>query len=224
MPFDPPTAEEIEQVQSIKTRLTSAEVDLSPKITEVTVLRFLRGLKHNTDEAYNRVVNYNTWRKEHSVDNIFEVEPRLQKYFVSGLCGVDGKDYNGRPLGYGAARMHDKYNRDVEDMRLLIILVLEKLLKNAIPEEERFTIVFDLSGFSLRSMDYEMVKILVHILQTHYPDTLEKVYVVDAPFLFWACWAIIKPWLDPVTAEKVTFVKRAELKEHLDDSIFQPVS
>jgi CRAL/TRIO domain len=32
----------------------------------------------------------------------------------------------------------------------------------------------------------------------NYPETLLTAYVVNAPFLFWACWAIIRPWLDPV--------------------------
>jgi hypothetical protein len=220
MPFNPPTEEELQQVQHIKERLSTAvEGQLSPKITDVTILRFLRGMKYNLDEAFTRVVDYDKWRKEHSVDTIHELEGRIQRYFENGLCGVEGKDFNNRPLGYGAARVHDKYNRDIEDMRILIIFVLEKLIANAIPHEERFTIVFDLNGFSLKCMDYEVVKVLVSILQTHYPETLEKVFVVDAPFIFWACWSIIKPWLDPVTAAKVTFIKKAELKDHLDDNL-----
>lgn len=42
-------------------------------------------------------------------------------------------------------------------------------------------------------------------------------YVVNAPFLFWACWAIIRPWLDPVTAAKASFVKKEELVDVIDD-------
>ena len=90
-------------------------------------------------------------------------------------------------------------------------------------------------------MDYEVVKLLIDILQFNYPETLLTAYVMNAPFLFWACWvqddliliilllniiyhsfflffyfifsqAIIKLWLDPVTAKKVSFIKGHELK------------
>ncbi|RYH13138.1 hypothetical protein EON65_36405 [archaeon] len=39
--------------------------------------------------------------------------------------------------------------------------------------------------------------------QVNYSETLEKLHVVDAPFIFSTCWALIRPWLDPVTAAKV---------------------
>ena len=39
--------------------------------------------------------------------------------------------------------------------------------------------------------------------------------MVDAPFVFNACWTVIKPWLDPVTASKVTFLKSKDLAKHI---------
>jgi hypothetical protein len=41
--------------------------------------------------------------------------------------------------------------------------------------------------------------------------------VINSPFLFSACWAIIRPWLDPVTAAKVGFVKKDDLKTYFDE-------
>ena len=37
-------------------------------------------------------------------------------------------------------------------------------------------------------MDYDVVKLLIDILQFNYPETLLTAYVMNAPFLFWACW------------------------------------
>eukprot|EP01040_Poterioochromonas_malhamensis_P000117 gene117-123_t len=224
MPFPTPTQEELEQVRGLRERITTENITLSPKITDVSILRFLRGVKGNVSDAYDRLIAYNQWRTEHDVDNIESQKHRVTKFQESGLYRTEGYDRYNRPIGIGTARFHDKYNRDVDDMRLLIIYCLESLLSRAIPEEERFTIVMDLHGFSLRCMDYEVVKILIHILQNHYPDTLEKIFIVDAPFLFSACWAIIRPWLDPVTAAKVTFVRRNEIQEHLDPSLLTPIA
>jgi len=63
-------------------------------------------------------------------------------------------------------------------------------------------------------MDYDVVKMLVNILQFNYPDTLHVALVINAPYLFSACWAIIRPWLDPVTAAKALFVKKDQLVEY----------
>jgi hypothetical protein len=41
-------------------------------------------------------------------------------------------------------------------------------------------------------------------LQYYYPDTLYRLFVVNAPFLFRALWAILSPMVDPVTKAKAT--------------------
>jgi hypothetical protein len=40
---------------------------------------------------------------------------------------------------------------------------------------------------------------------------------VDAPWIFWACWKIISPWIDPKTAEKIKFITKAELKNYISE-------
>ena len=35
-------------------------------------------------------------------------------------------------------------------------------------------------------------------------QTMWKIYLVNTPMLFRAVWAIVKPWLHPVTAAKVS--------------------
>jgi hypothetical protein len=62
-------------------------------------------------------------------------------------------------------------------------------------------------------MDYEMIKLLITTNRFNYPETLSSGYIINAPFLFAACWAIIKPWLDPVTAAKISFITSEQLAE-----------
>ena len=61
---------------------------------------------------------------------------------------------------------------------------------------------------------------MIDTLQDFYPETLDKCLIVDAPWIFRACWVIIKPWLDPVTASKVAFVKTDELINHVDIQLY----
>jgi hypothetical protein len=166
------------------------------------------------------MLNFAEWRKLNNVDNIKESDctPILNK-----KVGVlQGKDKRGRPLLTALAGRHDKNNRDMADIKNTIIYYMEELVRRANPEEETFCVVFDMSAFSMRCMDFESVRLLVDILQLNYPDTLGLAILVNAPFIFTACWAIIKPWLDPVTAAKVTFIKRAQLPDYIDEEYILP--
>lgn len=126
------------------------------------------------------------------------------------------RDRNGRPATYVYAHHHNSHDRVLEELRKLSIWVLESLRKDAKPEEERFVVCLDLAKFTLRCMDYEAVRQQVHILQSYYPETLESCYIIDSPFIFSACWRIIRPWLDPVTANKVKFIPKSELEKYFD--------
>jgi hypothetical protein len=68
-------------------------------------------------------------------------------------------------------------------------------------------------------IDYEATKILIDILQTFYPESLHRFIFVNSPWLFSACWSVIKPWLDPVTAAKVIFLKKHELSDHIHPDV-----
>ena len=69
----------------------------------------------------------------------------------------------------------------------------------------------------MKNMDYSLVKFLIASLQENYPEYLGTCLVVNAPWIFNACWALIKKWLDPHTAQKVFFVNRDQLSQYLND-------
>lgn len=113
---------------------------------------------------------------------------------------------------------HNKNDRDMEQIEKYIIYNLEEALKQSVPNEQRIIVIFDLSGFSFQCMDYEALKLLIDILQTQYPEILGVAYVVNAPWIFNACWSVISLWLDPVTKAKVSFVNEAHIREIMEGS------
>jgi hypothetical protein len=213
MSFVPPTIEETIAVDALKAKVLTEYPDLAtnPNFSSTTVLRFYRGHKGNEESALRGLLRYINWRIEEDVDNIENRKSEFNTELEKGKCILGNFDLNGRPANFCYAHRHNANDRDITEIRKLTIWVLETLRKSAKPDEERFVIAFDLGRFSMQCMDYEAVKQLIQILQSHYPDTLESLYILDAPFLFSACWAIIKMWIDPVTANKVQFIKRSDL-------------
>lgn len=216
MPFVPPTEDEIQAVRWLRTSLeeSSEDIVVSPRITDVCILRFLRGSKGNKENALRELTKHAKWRQEFHADEIESLQQRVQNQLDKRLSILHHFDREGKPCLYCFVHRHDSADRDLEEMIMFIVYSLETLVRNAKPEEEMFNVFFDLSRFSLKNMDFEVVKHLIAILQSNYPDTLEKFHIIDSPMIFSACWAIIKPWIDPVTAQKVRFIRRSQISEY----------
>lgn len=212
-----PSVEEQEVLNSIKRRLDEVRAEWPEgykdwKFTNETLFRFLRSRKYDEDKAFHGLVKHVEWRHENKVHEI--TAEKIEEEVVKRKIFVKGQDKNARPMVWVIAARHDSSDRKIEVMKDFIIgTIVEALESNKNDRDERFNIVFDLSNFGLACMDYEVVKLLVETLQINFPDVLEIAYVVDAPWAFNACWAIIRPWLDPVTVAKVNFCTSEELVE-----------
>lgn len=218
MTFIPPTEPETGVVDVLKSQMISEVPELASNknFSSTTVLRFYRGQKANASSALDSLKKYIHWRYAEDVDNIENRKADFQRELDGKKVVVGLRDLQGRPAAYVFAHRHNAYDRNVNEVKMLTTWTLESLRKAANPEEERYVIAVDLGKFTMRCMDYEALKCQVDILQSHYPETLESCYIIDSPFFFSACWRIIRPWLDPVTAKKVNFIKRADLALHFD--------
>lgn len=216
MSFLPPNAAETEAVAQLKERLHNEIPKSDGRFTDTTILRFYRGRKLDEEKAFKGLIHYLQWRKDNDVDNIQGRIAEFQREYDANKIVPSGIDKEGHPSLYVYAGRHNKNDRDMEQLRLLIIYALETVLKQTNPETERLVICFDLKDFSMKCMDYDAVKMLMNILSYNYPDTLHIAFVINAPFIFSACWAMICPWLDPVTAAKVKFIKTKELSGYFD--------
>jgi hypothetical protein len=66
--------------------------------------------------------------------------------------------------------------------------------------------VMDLKGVGLRHMSGEVKRILTAVTRTdqdNYPETLGKTLIINAPGVFRAIWAVVKPMLDARTQAKI---------------------
>ena len=219
MSFKEPNTEELAGVQRLRERLAAAQPPITHNFGNTALLRFYRGRKGVDNDAFNAVAKHDKWRTENDVDNIAQHVHMFQKEMSAGKFVVEGYDNTGRPAIFIYAAKHSKYDRNLDETRLLIIYTMETILRRAKPNEERILICFDLTGFKLSCMDYDLVKLLIRILEFNYPETLSSSLIINAPFVFYACWAVIRPWLDPVTAAKVAFIHSDQLAEHISFSV-----
>lgn len=66
------------------------------------------------------------------------------------------------------------------------------------------------AGLSLRNLDAVGLKNIFHMLQQHYVEHLDKLYMVNASSIFWGLWKVVSPFIDPVTRAKIVFLESTD--------------
>lgn len=90
-------------------------------------------------------------------------------------------------------------------------------------QEKKIVAILDFNGFQTTNIPpLSLAKDGVFVLRDHYPQFLDCVYMIDAPFVLRMFWTVLKPFVDPVTRSLVRFVSNdTERKEFLQD-LFGP--
>lgn len=176
--------------------------------TDASMQRFLRGYG-TVDAALVGISKYNKWRKEYGVDNFSANDPDIISEMAKGTAHLlRTRDVKNRPVLYIIARRHIAADRDLDKLTKFTVYLLE-LTFQRLDEQiiDNICLVFDMKRFSMANMDYQFVKKLIWLLGKYYPERLGVCIVYNAPVMFQGCWAVIRPWLNEITASKVIFVQ-----------------
>ncbi|KAJ5378817.1 hypothetical protein N7509_011936 [Penicillium cosmopolitanum] len=87
------------------------------------------------------------------------------------------------------------------------------------------TNIVDVSGVGLKqfwNLKSHMQDASV-LATAHYPETLDRIFIIGAPAFFPTVWGWIKRWFDPVTTSKIFILSAAEVKPTLT-SFMEPSS
>ncbi|GEQ69118.1 hypothetical protein JCM33374_g2789 [Metschnikowia sp. JCM 33374] len=195
------------------------------------ILRFVRARKNNYEDTMKMLVKSLDWRKhEVAVEELLREgdapsvvtgkNPGFVKNFLVNKAFVRGQDRNKNPLFIFQSRKHfasDSSLAGTERYALLIIEWCRLFLREVNESVDSCSLMFDLSGFSMKNADNAPVKFLTSIFEAHYPESLGIVIVHNAPWIFSTVWNIIKNWLDPVVVSKIHFTKDYEdLKKFIE--------
>ena len=81
-------------------------------------------------------------------------------------------------------------------------------------------VVLDLQGISMTQFSTSAMAMIKKILTddaAHYPDSLRKLYIVNAPGLFSFTWRIVKKSVHPITAAKISICRASETKAAMEE-------
>jgi len=186
-------------------------------VSDAMILRFLRARKFDVEQSYDMLYNMLKFRLEFQGIGVAAIDPSTcENELKTGKSYYHNYDKEGRPVCYIRSRLHDPSVTDPLENQRYTILMMEygkSLLK---PPGETVTLVFDMSKAAIKNLDIKSVKFMVDTLTNYYPESLGKVLVYNATWIVNGAWKIIRPWLDPVTAAKVFFIKPEEITNYID--------
>jgi len=202
-------------------QVIEAEVGpLKPFFDKYYLRRFLRARQHDISRANAMFLAHLNWRREMGVDDILDTLHFHERDAFLTLYpqGYHKTDRLGRPiyiqhLGLINVRALTKITTE-ERMLLFHIQEYERALRYIFPACSLINgkyvgqtlAIMDLKGVGLRHLSADVKRILGSITRTdqdNYPETLGKTLIINAPAVFRAIWAIVKPMLDPRTQAKI---------------------
>lgn len=197
-----------------------------------TLERFLKAREGNVQKANKMLLDCLSWRVQNQIDNILAkpIEPREVYNAVreSQLMGMTGYCKKGRPvfaIGVGLSG-YDKASADkyVQSHIQINEYRDQVLLPNASKKYGSYIgpclKILDMTGLKLSALN--RIKILTMISTVddlNYPEKTETYYIVNAPYVFSACWKVVKPLLQERTRRKIQVLQgcgREELLKVMD--------
>eukprot|EP00043_Microstomoeca_roanoka_P007624 m.73573 g.73573 ORF g.73573 m.73573 type:complete len:287 (-) comp13903_c0_seq1:456-1316(-) len=198
--------------------------------TVATIMRFVRARKYDVVSAVQQFVDAELWYQNTDVASVLEEDPNEEIY--QALCPHlnGGFDKHGRPIYW-------ERTGEIRLPKVLKLLSEETLVRRHVRQQEitvrrmkeeserrgkvidKQVVILDLKNMSFTptSRGLAIFRECIKIDQSYYPETLGDLYLINAPWIFQPIWAILKPWLDPVTRAKFHVLGSGSLSRLVED-------
>ncbi|XP_010534807.1 PREDICTED: phosphatidylinositol/phosphatidylcholine transfer protein SFH9-like isoform X2 [Tarenaya hassleriana] len=191
-----------------------------------TFVRFLKAREWNVQKAHRMLLDSLQWRKQNEIDKML-TKPIIPVDLYRAirdtqLVGLSGYSKEGRPViavGVGLST-YDKASSHIQMNEYRDRVILPSASKKFGRPICTCLKILDMTGLKLSALSHiKLMTAITTIDDLNFPEKTETYYIVNAPYIFSACWKTIKPLLQERTKRKIQVLKgcgREELLKVMD--------
>ncbi|KAI3838609.1 hypothetical protein MKX03_030375 [Papaver bracteatum] len=196
------------------------------------LVRFLKARDWNVAKARKMLVDCLNWRITNEIDSIL-TKPIVPTDLYRGirnsqLIGLSGYSKEGLPIfviGVGQstfdkASVHYYVQSHIQINEYRDRVVLPNATKKFGRHIGTCVKVLDMTGLKLSALSQiKLLTVISTIDDLNYPEKTDTYYVVNVPYIFSACWKVVKPLLQERTRKKIQVLQgcgRDELLKIMD--------
>ncbi|KAK9268061.1 hypothetical protein L1049_010500 [Liquidambar formosana] len=197
-----------------------------------TLMRFLKAREWNATKAHKMLVECLKWRVQNEIDKIL-AKPIIPSELYramrdSQLIGLSGYSREGHPIfavGVGLSTFDKASVNYYVQSHIQINEYRDRVILPAATKKYGRHIgtcvkVLDMTGLKLSALSQiKLLTIITSIDDLNYPEKTNAYYIVNVPYIFSACWKVVKPLLQERTRKKVQVLSgsgRDELLKIMD--------
>ena len=169
-------------------------------------------------------------------NEILATDPDIERFIKMKIWDIVADTNDGHPVEvlrfrnyHPAAFTTEQFTRAIIYHRERVLDRLTKQVNDTVSNHEEFVlrerslIIFDAEGWKVgdqgTATGMRHIRTLIDILTKQYCETLGVGAIVYAPVVFRWAWAVIRPWMDSETSNRVVFVTNMdEILELVDAS------
>nr|XP_043621466.1 SEC14 cytosolic factor [Erigeron canadensis] len=196
------------------------------------LIRFLKARDGNISKAHKMLVDCLNWRIQNEIDDILS-KPIVPIDFYRGvrdsqLIGMSGYTKEGRPViavgvglsTYDKASIHYYVQSHIQINEYRDRIILPDATKKFERHISTCIKILDMTGLKISQLSQlKLLTVISTIDDLNYPEKTDTYYIVNAPYIFSACWKVVRPLLQERTRKKVQVLSgcgRDELLKIMD--------
>ncbi|GMN59104.1 hypothetical protein TIFTF001_028208 [Ficus carica] len=181
-----------------------------------TLVRFLKARDGNVSKAHKMLIDCLQWRVQNEIDSILS-KPIIPADLYravrdSHLVGMSGYSKEGVPViavgvglsTYDKASVNYYVQSHIQMNEYRDRVILPSASKKHGRHIGTCVKVLDMTGLKLSALNQiKLLTVISTIDDLNYPEKTDTYYIVNAPYIFSACWKVVKPLLQERTRRKI---------------------
>nr|PNR48545.1 hypothetical protein PHYPA_013022 [Physcomitrium patens] len=188
---------------------------------EATLERFLNARDGDVSKASKMLIDCLSWRVNNHIDYILELRSLLVLYLYEcrnqSCRKKNSMPYaGGRPVfaigvgnsTYDLASVESYVQSHIQINEYRDRIILPNISNKKVRHVRSCVKIMDMTGLKLSAFSRLKTSIAIATVDDlNYPEKTDTYYIVNAPYVFSACWKAVKPMLQERTKRKVQVLK-----------------